>query len=72
MDKEQLDLVPMEDIFDAICRRTDGCLLVWQTKRTDHEHDAFVSYDGGLTLAIGLAERSKDLMRHRFREVDEE
>ncbi len=61
MTDDELDLIETPKLVDAIYRRcgVGAVLVVWVTDRTEALEEFQLAYRGGLTHAIGLAERAK-------------
>lgn len=72
---EDLDIVPTQTLWRAIERRTSAALLVIERRsnrspRGTERDEREVSFHGGLSTALGLAEIARDCLLVRWRRPD--
>jgi hypothetical protein len=59
-----LELVPTETLIEELMDRHDAMLIVREKEPTNQEQETLFDIDGGVSRAIGMAERVKaKLMR---------
>jgi hypothetical protein len=54
-----LELVSTEDLISELMRRYQAVLIVRESDPTNAQQETLFDYDGGISRAIGMAERAK-------------
>lgn len=57
-----LSLVLDEDLWDELCRRHDGCILVTVQRKTAQQEELHTNYHGGKIHCVGMAEYMKAVL----------
>jgi len=65
-----LSLVLLDEIWEELKKRYDGCILTTLKNRGDGTEEIQINYYGGKFTCIGLAEKTKDRILQSTREGD--
>jgi hypothetical protein len=52
--EDDLDLVSMDSLVDAIKRRNDGCIIITERNKSINGSEHGIAWKGGTVLALGL------------------
>ncbi len=64
MTDDELDLVESERLWDALGRRHDGILYVWNARQNTGGDGAMVGWRGGWIHALGMAQFAVAKLSH--------
>lgn len=57
--KPDLSFVTADELIEELAKRHEGLVVCWETNLNTKQTEFFCEWRGPLTLAIGLAERSR-------------
>ena len=71
MTNDELDLVETQELFDALMRRMDGCVMVTYRNESEHADLTQFYWKGSMILANGLLHEGLRSLNKIMRKCDD-